>query len=212
MALTMPVDMPAYAFTEIGASPDLGIASARSEGGLVITSRSADPYWRGPMTTRPLQPLGLRNEHADFRAFLSTCVDQNLRVDFVHPIHRLPHGYIDATWPMAGNAELVSVPNLRTIVLRDLVEGMTLQRGDRLSIVQGDIVCHRWIAADLTVTSAITQAVEVTPRLPIGVVAAGATVLLKNPKMRFMIVPGTWDDKEVAEASPISFEIMEALR
>ncbi|MFD1944741.1 hypothetical protein [Paradevosia shaoguanensis] len=208
----MPINLPDYAFIQSGVDPDLGIASARSEGGLIITSRRADPFWAGPMTTRPLFAHGPRNEHADFRAFLSRCVDENLRVDFVHPRHRFPHAYDAASWPMAGNAELVSVPNLRTIVLRDLVEGMTLQRGDRLSIVQGDIVCHRWVAADLTVTSAITQVVEVTPRLPIGVVAAGATVLLKNPKMRFMIVPGTWDDKEVAEASPISFEIMEALR
>ncbi|MBI4046575.1 MAG: hypothetical protein HY371_07135 [Devosia nanyangense] len=135
-----------------------------------------------------------------------------MRVDFVHPRHRFPHAYDAASWPMAGNAELVSVPNLRTIVLRDLVEGMTLQRGDRLSIVQGDLVGHRWIAADLVVGSAISQAIPVTPRLPIGVFAAGAVVMLKDPKMRFMIVPGSWDDREVPGAASVTCEIMEALR
>jgi len=204
--------MPAYAFTEIEVDPDLGISSARSEGGLIVTSRRADPFWSGPMTTRPLSSQGERNEHADFRAFLSRCVDENLRVDFVHPVHRFPHAYTEATWPMAGNAELASVPNLRTVVLRDLVVGMALQRGDRLSIIQGDLVCHRWIAADLTVTSAISQAIPITPRLPIGVFAAGAVVLLKDPKMRFMIVAGSWSDKEVAAPTSITFEVEESLR
>ena len=208
----MPIDMLAYAFTEIGVDPDLGIDFARTEGGLVITSRSTDPYWSGPMTTRPLFAEGPRNEHADFRAFLSKCVDKHLRVDFVHPRHRLPRAYSDGTWPMVGNADLVSLTDLRTLVLSGLVAGMTLQSGDRLSIVQGDMVCHRWIAEDVTITSAIAQTLEVTPRLPIGVFAAGATVVLKDPMMRFMIVPGSWDDKEVPNAAPITFEVMEALR
>ena len=55
-------------------------------------------------------------------------------------------------------------------------------------------------------------AVPPFPLALIGVLAAGATVMLKDPIMRFMIVPGSWDDKEVPNAAPITFEVMEALR
>ncbi|WP_323014540.1 hypothetical protein [Devosia sp.] len=89
---------------------------------------------------------------------------------------------------------------------------MQLLRGDRLAIYQGDIVVHRWVAENVLVSGQISQAIPVTPRLPIGVLAPGAIVALKNPKMRFMIVPASWDAAEVANPSSISFEVMEALR
>ena len=207
----MPVYMPAYGFTGIGPLPDIGVASARTEGGLVITSRNSDPFWKGTMSTRRLSGLGT-NEYADFVAFLSRCVDLNLRVDFVHPLHRLPSAYNDATWPMIGDAALADVVDLRTIRLSGLPVGLTLRRGDRLSIMQGDLIGHRWIASPLTVSSTIAQDIEITPRLPLGVFAPGAAVALKDPKMRFMIVPGSWDTTEARDGTPVSFEVAEALR
>ena len=207
----MAVDMPDYAFQLVGVKPDLGINHARTEGGLVVTSRRADPFWAGRMTTDNLQGSAGNNQHAALRAFLSRCVDKNLRVDFIHPRHRYPSAYTAATWPMVGNGELVSLTDLRTIVVSGLTVGLVLKRGDRLSITQGELIAHRWLAADLVVASAVTQSIELTPRLPTGVFAAAATVTLKDPKMRLMIVPGSWEDDEVGEPTPIGFEVMESL-
>ena len=144
-------------------------------------------------------------------AFLSDCVEMNRRVDFVHPMHQLPMSYTESTFPMVGNGQLVSVTNLRTVVIRDMPIGLILKRGDRLSIMQGEIIAHRWISAPVVVGSVLAQSVSITPRLPFGVFAPGAVVAIKNPKMRVMIVPGSWDANEVAEASPITFEVAESL-
>lgn len=208
----MPVDMPAYAFTTLGVQAALGVTVARSEGGLVVTSRQGDPFWSGPMTTRPLQGWKGNNEYADFLAFLTDCVDRHLRVDFVHPRHRLPSAYTAETWPMGGNADLVDTPDLRAVTLSGLALGLILKRGDRLSILQDDIVVHRWIAADTVVSSTTSQHLPLTPRLPIGVLAPSATVVLEDPKMRFMVVAGSWNTEEVANPAPITFDVMEALR
>lgn len=207
----MPVDMPSYGWQSIGVDPDLGINHARTEGGLIVTSRRSDPFWAGRMTTGPLGGTAGNNEHADFRAFLSRCADKHLRVDFVHPRHRTPSAYSAATWPMVGNGALVSLTDLRTIVVSGLTVGLVLKRGDRLSLGQGELIAHRWLAADVTVTSALAQSIELTPRLPTGVFVAGATVTLKDPKMRLMIVPGSWDDEEAYEPTPIGFDVMESL-
>jgi hypothetical protein len=205
----MPVDMPAYAFTALSLAPDLGIGFARSQGGLLITSRSSDPYWKGTMTTGALEVSPI-NHHADFMAFLCRCVDLNMRVDFVHPRHRVPQAYTFSNWPMAGNASLVGVTNLRTIVVSDLTPGIVLKRGDRISLGQGNLLCHRWIAADVTVSSAISQTLELTPRLPMGVFASGASIVLKDPKMRVMIIPGSWQAAEAGGPTPISFDVSES--
>jgi len=208
----MPENMPAYAFTDLDVTPALGTAFARSQGGLVVTSRNSDPYWRGTMTTQLLDVFGADNQHADFLAWLIRCCDLNMRVDFVHPRHTLPRSYRSGGWPMIGDGTLLDAPDLRTLTVADIPSGVQLRRGDRLAVYQGDIVVHRWVAVDTLVSSAISQAVPVTPRLPIGVLAPGAIVALKEPKMRFMIVPGSWDAAEVANPSSISFEVMEALR
>lgn len=209
----MPVNMPGYAFSSIDITPDLGRKFARSEGGLVVTSSRSDPFWRGELVTRALNTLPPNNEHARFLAWLNWVCDMNMRVDFVHPVHQYPSQYDASTWPMTGDAELSSVTDLRTVVVRDLVVGMVLKQGDRVSLMQDDIVVHRWLAEDLVVSSTLAQALPVTPRLPIGILSAGAVVKLEKPPMRLMVVPNSWRAPEEArDEATISFEVSEALR
>lgn len=208
----MSTNMPGYAFTDLDLAPELGTTHARTQGGLVVTSRNADPFWRGTMTTKRLNVWGSNNEHADFLAWLIWAVDNNMRVDFVHPRHRVPRNYSVENWPMPGNGSLVATPDMRTLSVSGIPIGVKLKRGDRVSVGQGDIIVHRWIAADTLVESAINQNVPVTPRLPIGILAPAASVLLKDPKLRFMIVPRSISAAEEGDLSSISFEVMEALR
>lgn len=208
----MPVLMPNVGVSRIGVLPDLGVVGARSEGGLIITSRKSDPFWTGKLTTAKLEPWRGNNRHARMLAFLSDCVDRNLRVDWVHPRHDYPGSYTADTWPMLGDGSLNDIVDARTLDVQGLVAGMVLARGDRIAVLQGDIVVHRWVAEDVVVDSAISQAVPVTPRLPVGLLAPSATVRLANPPLRFMIVPGSWDTDEAHEPTSISFDVAEALR
>lgn len=209
----MPVNFPLSAFASTDVAPELGVITARSEGGLVITSRRFDPYWKGSYTTAPLDPRGA-NERADFLAWLTWAADINMRVDFLHPRHRLPKAYTADTWPMSGDAELVDTPDQRTLTVSGLPIGLDLRRSDRIAVRQGDIVVHRWIASNHIVTSGVSQAVPVTPRLPIGILEPEAIVVLEDPPLRAVIEPGSWADSQREEygPSPVTFGIMEALR
>lgn len=206
----MPVDLPIAAFSGIDVGVDLGIVTARSTGGLVIASRRHDAFWRGTWTTGILDWW----ERADFLAWLTWAADLNMRVDIVHPRHRYPRDYNETTWPMAGDGALVDTPDQRTLSVSGILAGVQLRRGDRVSVLQDDIVVHRWIAADTLVTSAISQNIPVTPLLPIGVLAPAAIVRLQNPPLRSVIVAGSWESSQAEEygPTPISFEVMEALR
>jgi len=207
----MPVDMPAYGFANWNLLPDMGISSAQTEAGLIITSRHGDAAWKGTLTTVPLAP---KSDYPDFLAFLSRVVDLNLRVDFKHPIYRVPRAYTVDTWPLTDDPTLSSVTDLRHIVVGGLNVGMTLKRGDRLCLRQDGppaVVCHRWLAADVTVSSAIAQTLELTPRLPTGVFAPGASVVFKDPIMRLAVVPGSWNAAEAVAPTGVSFDVLESL-
>lgn len=205
----MALTPPAYGFAAIDLGPDLGISSGRSEGGLIITSRRGDPYVTGKLTTRELKPA----QFADYHAFLLDAVDRLQRLDIINPRYRLPRAYTNATWPLTGDASLAGVTNLRTISVAGLHLGMQMKRGDRLCIIQSNSVSYRWLSADLVVASATTQAISISPRLPMGVFSPGAVVRFKDPFARVAVVP---DSIEAAMSSDyltsISFSVEEALR
>lgn len=203
MAETFPVT----GFSRIGVRIRSGVVTARTTGGLLVTGRRHEPHWAGPFTTGPLEPA----EWSALAAFLEDCVDRNLRVDFVHPRHAVPRAYTPASWPMIGDAELEAVTDLRTIVVSGLALGLNLRRGDRLSLMQGELVCHRKMAADVVVSSITAQTLALTPRIPMGIFAAGAAVRLRNPPLRLAIVPDSSRDEEVFAQTPMTFETEEAL-
>jgi hypothetical protein len=203
MAETFPVS----GFKRIGLRVRSGIASTRDRGGLLITTRRAEPYWAGSFTTDEL-------DHAawsDLIALLDDCVDRNLRVDFVHPRHAVPRAYTPTSWPLSDDPTLVSVTHGRQIVVLGLSIGMELKRGDRLTVMQGELRCYRRLAADVTVSSGIAQALPISPRLPLGVFTPGADVRFRNPPVRLAIVPDSYPDEEIYQQSAITFETEEAL-
>jgi len=107
--------------------------------------------------------------------------------------------------------------DLRSIAVAGLVVGMTLKRGDRLCLIQGsgddELVCYRWLAADVTVASTIAQALLVAPRLPIGIFAEDAIVRFKDPFCRLAVVPGTLSNALSDDyLTTLAFEVEEALR
>jgi hypothetical protein len=201
--------LPVMGWAGIRLKPVSGLAFRREKGGLLINKRNAEPHWEGQFRSDNLA-IGA---YADLSTLLTDIVDRNDRIDFVHPRYALPRLYTPATWPLLADPELVSVTNLRTIVVSGLNNGMQLLRGDRLALIQGanELVGYRSIAEDVTVTSTLAQTLVITPRLPFNVFVAGAKVRFKNPAARLAVVPDSWDADEQAGPSPLSFDVTEAL-
>lgn len=194
-------------FTQVSLRPAPAIAYALEESGVLITGRKADRPWKLEATTDNLTP----DEHADLFALLVEAEEKNLRFEFVHPRRRLPRAYTAATWPMVGDATLEAVPDLYTLDCSLLPIGMTLKRGDRLTILQGELRGYRMLSADVTVASSVSQLLPVVPRLPIGVFTAGAAVRLADPMVRLALIPDSFDVTEQYAPRPISIELIEAL-
>lgn len=205
----MPLSFPSYGLSQIDVVPQVGMAWSRSEGGIIITSRRVDPFLKGRVVTRLLEP---EFEHPDVLGFILRAVDENQRVDIIPPRHTVPIGYTDTSWPLVGNpTTIASITNLRTINIAGLFIGAVLPRGTRVTFsTGGGIYAHRLIAAPVTVTSTTNQAITITPRLPVGLYAAGNAVLFRNPIMRVMIVPDSYDVSEAVEETPISFDVIES--
>lgn len=205
----MPAEtFPIPGFERIGLRVVSGVVTARDRGGMIVTGRRAEPRWAGPFTTDKLS----RNEWADLFALLDDCVDRNLRVDFIHPLYAVPRSYTLDTWPLAADPVLVSATDRRHIMVSGLTVGLMLKRGDRLTLMQDDLRCYRKIAVDTVVTSAIAQTLQLTPRIPSGLFAAGSIVRLKNPPIRLAIVPDSYAQDEEYSPTPVTFETEEALQ
>lgn len=186
-----------------------GKTHGRDLGGMIINSRHTEPYWTAEFTTPPLS----RADRIAVLGDLDRWVDENIRLDFVHPLFMYPEGYDASTWPLATDPELESVVDLRTIEVSGLGVGMVLPRYTRLTLIQSDgSVCYRRIRTAVTVASALSQQIEVTPRLPPGVFSNGATVRLEEPFVRLMIVPESYDSDDDIESEPLTFSAEETLR
>lgn len=194
-------------FASIDLQVQDGTAFGRTIAGLVMTGRRHQPYWAGSFSTDSLS----FDEWSDLTTMLGDCIENNLRVDFVHPRFALPRQYTAANWPVVGDPVLVSITNPRAIVVSGLTVGLQLKRGDRLTLMQGDLRCYRKIRSDLVVTSGIAQTLPLSPRLPPGVFAAGAVVRMQNPAIRLAIVPDSLDAVEKYSEQPVSFDVAEAL-
>ena len=205
----MAVSLPQGGFSELdGFLPDLGIASAVTLGGIVITSRSADPVVRGRQTTGKLD----LDERRDYEAFLIDCADRHMRVDFVHPRHRVPRSYTADTLPFDGLGDVTGFADLRSATVSDLYVGLVLKRGDPIGFEQSGMKLKRWLQSDLVVSSATAQVLPITPRLPIGVFTSGAVVRLLDPVLRYIIVPGSISGAERYERTALSWNFVEVLK
>lgn len=201
-------EMFPVAFARILLKVSSGLAFGRDRDVLLLNARKHEPHWIGSFQTGDLSP----EEYADFSAFLTDLVDTNGRVDFVHPRFAVPRTYTQASWPAAADAVLTALTDLRHIVVSGLPVSTVLKRGDRLTLIQGELRCYRSIAQDVVVSSAIAQTLRISPRLPLGVFVAGAAVRFKLPPIRLAVVPDSYEPDETSRPSPISFDVMEALQ
>lgn len=185
----------------------LNLTFGRDLGGLGLTGRTADAYWVGTLTTPALSIEDRQQALAD----LLYWADLNKRISFVHPQHVYPQGYDADSWPLADDPVVTALTDRRHIVVMGLEVGMVLPRGTRFTLIQEDRRCYRELPVDVTISSATAQTLPVSPRLPLGVFAAGCTVSFVAPEVRFAIVPESWSTDEGLEPMPLSFDVSETL-
>lgn len=201
--------LPSTSFEAINLEPDHVVSTSRSRGGYLSEITVADPLWAGSLRTTPLSERQLRA----WEAFMSDAVERKLAFDFVHPSKRCPVEYTPATLPFSGQGILTSVADLRNPVMSGLYVGLQLRRGDRVSFVQGDFISYRMVREDTLVSSAISQAVPITPRLPLGRFAVAAQAEFLDPPMRLRIVANSWSAPLVGgQPTRGSFEVFESPR
>lgn len=203
MAETFPWNLSATA----NFKPSLGLTFGRDLGGLGLTGRTADAYWTGTLTTNALSIADRQKALAD----LLYWADMNKRISFVHPQYRYPQGYDADSWPLTDDPVVTAITDRRHIAVMGLEVGMVLPRGTRFTLIQGDLRCYRELPLDVTVSSATAQALQVSPRLPLGVFAADCTISFVAPEVRLAIVPESWQADEGLEPAPLAFEVSETL-
>ena len=184
-----------------------GITYGKEESGLIINGRHIEPYWMGTFTTPPLTEI----ERIQQLHLLDRYVDLSIRVDYVHPRYALPYNYTAATWPLVSDPQLHGITDLRHLTISGLQVGMTLPAGTRFTLVQDDLRCYRKVTSDVVVGSSVSQAIEVTPRIPPGIFAPGCSAVFKNPMVRMLVVPESWDASEDIEDEPLSWDMWESL-
>jgi len=168
--------------------------------------RVADPFWAGEITTVALE----NNELAEWEAFIQDCVDRNLSIDFLHPLHRCPSAYNPSSYPGSGTGSVTSIVDGRTIEVSGLATGLVLRKGDRLSIEQDDRVMHYMVGEAKTLGSS-PEDIVITPRLREGLFTTGATVRFLNPKMRLKITPNSYKGPLAAGAATyVQFSVYES--
>lgn len=202
MAETFPWPLKATRLTTL-----LNINFGRDLGGLGLSGRTADAYWRGALTTPALSILDRQKALAD----LTYWADMNKRISFVHPQYLYPAGYDAATWPLATNPVVTAITDRRHIVVMGLVVGMVLPRGTRFTLIQDDLRCYRSLPVDVVVASATAQTLPVSPRLPLGVFAPNCRISFVSPEVRLAIVPDSWSPDEDIDLLPLSFDVSETL-
>lgn len=185
-----------------------GITFGRDAGGLGLTGRKTEPYWAGTLTTPALSIADRKQALSDLNYWL----DMNKRISFVHGLYHYPEGYDATTWPLTADAVITEVTDRRTIKVSGLEVDMVLPRGTRFTVMQGALRCYRSLPTAVTVTSALSQALPVSMRLPMGVFEAGATVRFAEPEVLLAIVPDSWDGAEDIDLLPLSFDVSETLK
>lgn len=201
--------LPTTSFEAVDLEPDHIVSTTRSRGGYLTEITVADPLWGGSLRTTPLTERQLRA----WEAFVSDATERKLAFDFVHPSKRQPINYDPDVLPIVDPLALTDVSDLRNPEVSGLPVGLQLLRGDRVAFLQGDLVSHRMIRADTLVASTISQALPVTPRLPLGVFAVAAEVRLIDAPMRLRVVANSWTAPLVG-GQPVrgSFEVFESIR
>lgn len=152
-----------------------------------------DKYWMVDVETQPLHD----EELADVEAWLA---DARGGQETILYVPRGKQAYPRAYWSDRENAmldntgSLTTVTNGKQLAIGSVTNGLTISRGDLISLATGDYrSLHRVKTGATAASTALTLSVE--PPVP-SYIAAGAVVRFKNPEMNTRIVPGS---KEVGD-------------
>jgi hypothetical protein len=149
---------------------------------------TADPFWQVAMATEALSAADL----ALVEAFGDETRTGRKTVLYTPKHSCLPQAYWGnpGAAALANTGNLVSVTNGFTIAINSVDNGLTLMRGDLISLTTGDYhSLHRVQVGAVAALNAMSLTVE--PFVP-GYIAAGAIVRFKNPVLNTRVLPGSF--------------------
>ncbi|MCL6653475.1 hypothetical protein A6R70_14375 [Agrobacterium rubi] len=150
--------------------------------------QSSDSFWTVDVETWPMDEAKL----ADFEAWLARTRGGMETVVFT-PRHvgSVPRAYwSDPANPILDDTgDLVSVTNGKQINLNSITASLAITAGDLVSLKTGDFVSlHRVTTGAVAASTSMSLAVE--PPVP-SYIAAGATVIFKNPPLNTRLLPSS---------------------
>lgn len=201
--------MAAIALPAVGwqlAYPTLvdSVSVSRAGNRAISFVETADPFWQIPMVTEALSASQL--------ALVEAFRDETRlgrRTVLYTPKHVcVPQAYWgNASAPALANLGIVSgVTNGFTVAFDSVDNGLTLMRGDLISLATGD---YRALCRIRTGAVAVGNAMTVTvdPAVP-GYISAGATVRFKDTELNCRVLPGSFSIPD--EFNPVaSFTLVE---
>jgi len=185
---------------------------SETKGGEILTAELGTRLWQGQIT------LDVMTSTEADEAIAMLDVARRAGASFmVHDVRR-PFPRLDPTGTIAdGTVVLYGVRNGREIqVVGGVPNGFRLQRHDYLAFTYGTnpvrYALHR-VASPATFTNGLTGWFEVSPSLRPGWTTS-ATVRLRRPACKAIIVPGSFQPGRVKETitSGVSFRFSQTLR
>lgn len=181
----MPVLLPDVGFQPAYPKVVESVSASRAGNRLVAMVEYADPFWQIDMRTVPLTA----EERLLVEAFRDDCRG-GLNTVIYTPRHQcLPRshwGNPDA--PELADGSLTSKSGSDAVLAA--TDGLTLSRGDLISLTTGD---YHWMARIVTGGTVAGGSIAVTLNMAVpSYVAPGAVARFKDPRMNARMLPGSF--------------------
>lgn len=164
---------------------------SRQANGITLAKSFGSALWAGEWTTG-LMP---HDEALDYEALLNS-LDGAIHAFYAHDLRRpYPRAHADGDFTDSGKIATVSSDG-KSLSLKDLPAGLVLSRGDYLAFDygSGSRALHQVMAKVTAGPGGATGSIELRPHLRPGA-QVDAAVTLKKPSAKFILLPGSIDQR-----------------
>lgn len=197
----MPVNLPAAPFRPAYPKVVDSVSTSRAGNRVVAMVEYADPFWQIDMSTDPL----LAGERLLVEAFRDDCRGGLVTIIYT-PTHQcLPQAHWgDPDAAVLANGTLTSKSGFAAVLA--VTSGLTLSRGDLISLTTGDF---NWMARITAGGTAAGGELAVTLNMAVpSYIETGAVVRVREPRMNARMLPGSFSMPD--ELFPVaSFTLVE---
>lgn len=164
---------------------------SRQANGITLAKSFGSALWSGEWTTGPLP----HDEALDYEALLNS-LDGAIHEFYAHDLRRpYPRAHPNGDFTDSGKIATVGADG-KSLSLKSLPAGLTLSRGDYLAFDygSGSRALHQVMANVTAGPGGATGLIELRPHLRPGA-QVDAAVSLKKPSAKFILLPGSIDQR-----------------